>query len=125
MADACFQTKGTSVTTMVLDLYEFNPEVFREQLRQKVDKAPSFFRESPIYINLTAFTGELQGSQLDEIISFCRELGFQPFACKGAPDSLLPAISRHGLLMLPQTKVRTERKTEIDEADAVSANNGG
>ncbi|HEY7884077.1 MAG TPA: septum site-determining protein MinC [Cellvibrionaceae bacterium] len=114
MADACFQIKGTSVTTMVLDLYEFNPPVFRQQLREKVDKAPSFFRESPIFINLTAFSGELQSAQLDDIIGFCRELGFQPFACKGAPDSLLPAIKQHGLLILPQTKVRSERKTEID-----------
>ena len=118
MADACFQIKGTNITTMMLDLYQFSPEVFSQQLREKVDAAPDFFRQSPIFLNLAGFSGELAPDELEDIITRCRALGFQPFGCKAPADHLLPTLQALGLTLLPQTKTRPERPAAPNQAEA-------
>ena len=106
MDDTCFQLKGTTVTTLVLDLHRYNPEAFTRQLRDKINSAPQFFAGSALYINLgTSFTA-LGSEELTQLITCCRELGLQPFACKGAADELLPTLEQLGLIRLPATRAR-------------------
>ena len=106
MDDACFQLKGTTVTTLVLDLHQYNPEAFTRQLRDKVASAPQLFAGSTLYINLATSPTALTGEQLTQVIACCRELGLQPFACKGAADDLLPTLRQLGLILLPATRSR-------------------
>lgn len=105
MAEACFQLKGTTVTTLVLDLYNYHPELFARQLRDKVNSAPRLFTGSSLYVNLTACP-TLGSEELDQLIARCRELDLQPFACKGASAELLPTLRQLGLLLLPATRGR-------------------
>lgn|SRR5690554_1518217 len=106
MDDACFQLKGTTVTTLVLDLHRYTPDAFADQLRDKVNAAPKLFAGSALYLNLAPCTPPLTTDELTEVIHCCRELGLQPFACKGASDELLPAIKALGLTLLPSTRAR-------------------
>lgn len=106
MDDACFQLKGTTVTTLVLDLHHYTPDVFARQLRDKVTSAPQLFAGSALYINLGPCSAALTGDELTQLIADCRELDLQPFACKGASDDLLPALRKLGLTLLPSTRTR-------------------
>lgn len=106
MDDACFQLKGTTVTTLVLDLHQYKPATFTRQLRDKVNSAPQFFAGSALYINLSTSATGLSSEELTQVITCCRELGLQPFACKGAADDLLPTLEQLGLILLPATRTR-------------------
>lgn len=106
MADACFQLKGTTVTTLVLDLYQYQPDVFIRELRAKVDSAPQLFAGSALYINLTSCRPVLSSEELAQVIAQCRQLNLQPFACKGADSNLLPTLQQLGMALLPATRAR-------------------
>ena len=106
MDDACFQLKGTTVTTLVLDLHHYNPDAFARQLREKVTSAPQLFAGSALYINLGPCSPALTRDELGQVIACCRELDLQPFACKGASDDLLPTLKELGLTLLPSARVR-------------------
>jgi septum site-determining protein MinC len=106
MADACFQLKGTTVTTLVLYLHQYEADIFARQLREKVDSAPQLFAGSPLYINLALCRPALSRDQLTQVIMQCRELNLQPFACKGVSNDWLPALQQLGLALLPATRSR-------------------
>src|SRR5690606_5605538 len=61
MVDACFQLKGTTVTTIVLELYQYHSDAFAQQLREKVNSAPRLFAGCPLYINLGSCSPALSG----------------------------------------------------------------
>ncbi len=106
MDDACFQLKGTTVTTLVLDLYQYHADVFARELREKVNSAPRLFAGSALYINLASCRPALTGEELSHLVDQCRELELKPFACKGAANDLLPALQQLGLALLPATRGR-------------------
>lgn len=106
MADACFQLKGTTVTTFVLDLNQYHPDAFIQQLRDKVSSAPRLFAGCSLYINLASCSPALSSEELTQVIACCRELNLQPFACKGVGDDLLPVVQQQGLIVLPSTRPR-------------------
>lgn len=116
MADACFQIKGTNITTMALDLYQYTSELFARQLQEKVGSAPQFFQDSPIFINLAAYSGTMDGDTLKQVVNQCRQCGFQPFGVKGASDSLAAELPALGLTALPATRTRSAASTERQAA---------
>lgn len=116
MADPCFQIKGTSVTTMVLDLYHYHTDEFLQTLKDKVQTAPLFFTGSPLYLNLASFDGELGKAQLQEIINACQSQGFQLFGCKGGTEEQARQARGLGLIHLPASRPRVEKP----EAEAAS-----
>ena len=103
MTDACFQLKGTTVTTIVLELYQYRSDAFAQQLREKINSAPRLFAGCPLYINLGSCSPALSSEELAKVIACCRELDLQPFACKGADAELLPTLQQLGLALLPST----------------------
>ncbi|SIT10298.1 septum site-determining protein MinC [Neptunomonas antarctica] len=109
MTDVCFQMKGTAVTAVVMDLYNYSSGVFYEQLKQKIDTAPHFFNASPLVLNLSSYDGLLQSEHLSQVVASCRELGLQPMACKAAPEHLLGAIKKLGMACLPASNARTTK----------------
>ena len=106
MANVCFQMKGTAVTAVVMDLYDYSPDRFFEQLKQKIDSAPQFFNASPLVLNLASYDGELQAEQLQQVVESCRELGLQPIACKAVVGELASTVRRLGLASLPASNTR-------------------
>ncbi|WP_049723358.1 septum site-determining protein MinC [Gilvimarinus polysaccharolyticus] len=126
MAEACFQIKGTSLTTMSLDLYHYQPQEFSEQLRDKVASAPLFFTGSPLFLNLASFEGEADRELLQDIVKQCRSVGFQLFGCKGASDKVAQVARDAGLIHLPASRPKADKSQAepappTDEAPAASA----
>ncbi|MBU2966178.1 septum site-determining protein MinC [Amphritea sp. 2_MG-2023] len=118
MADACFQIKGTNLTLMSLDLYQYQPQVFAEQLRQKVESAPLFFTGSPLFLNLADFSGEINRELLQDVIEQCRGVGFQLFGCKGADDKVAQQARDLGLIHLPASRPRVEKPAAEEPSQA-------
>ncbi len=124
MANVCFQMKGTAVTAVVMDLYDYSPDQFFEQLKQKIDSAPQFFNASPLVLNLASYDGELQAEQLKQVVGSCRELGLQPIACKAVDNQLASTVRRLGLASLPAsnsraTDIQAESSHKVVEKEAV------
>ncbi|BBB29416.1 septum site-determining protein MinC [Neptunomonas japonica] len=110
MADVCFQMKGTAVTAVVMDLYDYSCAAFFQQLKDKIDSAPQFFNASPLVLNLSQYNGVLLPDQLIQVVASCRELGLQPMACKAVTDDLLSTVRQLGMASLPASNTRA---TEI------------
>ena len=124
MANVCFQMKGTAVTAVVMDLYNYSPDQFFEQLKQKIDSAPQFFNASPLVLNLASYDGELQAEQLQQVVGSCREVGLQPIACKAVVNELAPIVRRLGMASLPAsnaraTEIQAEPAHKVVEKEAV------
>jgi septum site-determining protein MinC len=121
MAEACFQVKGTSLTLMSLDLYQYQPQAFAEQLRKKVETAPLFFTGSPLFLNLAEFNGEINRELLQDVIKQCRSVGFQLFGCKGADDKVAQQARDLGLIHLPASRPRTEKPAAAEPEPTAAA----
>lgn len=121
MADPCFQIKGTSVTSMVLDLYHYQSEEFARTLHDKVQSAPLFFTGSPLFINLASFNGELAKAELQEIIKHCQSLGFQLFGCKGGSEPQAKMAKDLGLVHIPSSRPRPEKTEQAPEPEPVAS----
>lgn len=122
MADACFQLKGTTITTLVLDLHQYHPGMFMRELREKVASAPHLFAGSALYINLVPCRPALSSEQLVQLIEQCRELNLHPFACKGAGSDLLPTLQQLKLTAMPATRGRElSGAAQVPVAPAVPA----
>lgn len=100
MNDLCFQLKGSVVSIIVLELYQFIPDQFSQQLQQKIDQAPQFFQNSPVVISLE----KLNDNNIDDfgpLLALCREFNMQPMAFRAVPDALLDVVKKTGLALLP------------------------
>lgn len=112
MAEKHFQIKGTSVTTMVLDLYQYQADEFAAALRKKVESAPLFFTGSPLFLNLASFSGELDKTGLKNIVADCRSVGFQLYGFRGAEEPVAQLAKDAGLVHLPAPRPRAEKAPE-------------
>ena len=121
MADACFQLKGATVTTLVLDLYQYHPDLFMQQLEAKVSAAPRLFAGSPLYINLGTCTSAPSSADLSEVVRRCRELQLEPFGCQHAAETLLPTLRELGLTALPGMRPRDLPPLSQEPAKSPSA----
>ena len=52
MTDTCFRMKGTTLTSIVLEVIDFEPDTFESQLAEKVNSAPQFFTRSSLILHL-------------------------------------------------------------------------
>ena len=111
MNDVCFQLKGSVVSIIVLELYNFSAEQFASQLREKVEQAPQFFQQSPVVISLEKLA-EDHTPDLAAMLELCREFQLQPMALRGTPEHLLDAARQTGLTLLPtQSRSDTPLRT--------------
>lgn len=110
MNDACFQLKGSAVSTVVLELYHYDSAAdFADLLGDKVRQAPQFFQQSPVVISLEKLAAD-QTPDFGAIVDICREFHLQPMALRGVPEPLIPAARETGLALVPSNT----RNTELD-----------
>lgn len=126
MAEACFQMKSSTVAAVVLDIHHYSAEDFLTQLQQKIESAPMFFQRAAVVFDLSSFQTEINGplpaDELEQLVTYCREQGLQPIACRGAEESLFDTISALGLASLPAVTTRkVEIPTETQALDKSSA----
>lgn len=118
MNDACFQLKGSAVSIIVLELYQYSAPSFTEQLSQKVEQAPQFFQQSPVVISLEKLSDDEQ-PDLEEMLSICRHCQMQPLALRAVPEHLLVQARSTGLAIIPSSQRNdTSLKTSSKSAHA-------
>ncbi len=110
MSDSCFQLKGSVVTTFILELYQYSLGDFTQQLKDKIKEAPSFFNQSPIIISLEHIDKSTTKLNLSELLSTCRQCGFQPMAFKCTDERFLNDIKQTGLALLSKNASRATAK---------------
>lgn len=118
MNDACFQLKGSAVSIIVLELYQFSDASFTEQLRDKVQQAPQFFQQSPVVISLEKMPAD-HSPDFVAMLEICRTFHLQPLALRAVPVHLLDAARETGLAIIPATgRSSTPLETERDAPQA-------
>jgi septum site-determining protein MinC len=80
--------KGNLLTLMVLHLLDRDNEKIAEQLADKISKAPGFFQNAPVIIDLHAVQEEEsddddKGVDLVELVGLMRSYGLIPVAVRG------------------------------------------
>ena len=101
MTATCFRMKGTTLTSIVLEVIDFDPDAFTSQLESKVASAPQFFTRSSLIIHLMK---PLSATEFELLIALCRRLQLQPMAVKGEVGALKAVINDLGLADVSQSK---------------------
>lgn len=84
-------------------MHSYQPDSFSDQLQQKILKAPQFFANSPVLINVGKLTNTGSSDDFCLLIKQCRELGLQPVGFKGGTEEFASAIAKTGLASLPES----------------------
>jgi septum site-determining protein MinC len=93
--------KGTTLTSIVLEVIDFEPDSFEAQLSQKIASAPQFFTRSSLILHLIK---PLSATEFELLVALCRRLQLQPMAVKGEVAELKPTINDLGLADVSQSK---------------------
>jgi septum site-determining protein MinC len=117
MTETCFRMKGTTLTSIVLEVIDFEPDNFEAQLSKKVASAPQFFTRSSLILHLIK---PLSATEFELLVALCRRLHLQPMAVKGEVAELKPTINDLGLADVSQSKFTDSALRSQKE----SANNG-
>lgn len=113
MIDLSFQLKGSAITVVVLALIKYEPALFRQQLKEKIDQAPQFFVNSPILINLEKLDNPSSMDDFSSLLGLCRDLGLQPLGFTAVPDVLIEAARATTLAILPRSGDRALKTSEL------------
>ena len=114
MTETCFRMKGTTLTSIVLEVLDFEPDNFEAQLSQKIASAPQFFTRSSLILHLIK---PLSATEFELLVALCRQLQLQPMAVKGEVAELKPTINDLGLADVSQSKF-TESALRSQKASA-------
>lgn len=120
MTETCFRMKGTTLTSIVLEVIDFEPDNFEAQLSQKVASAPQFFTRSSLILHLMK---PLSATEFELLVALCRRLQLQPMAVKGEVAELKPTINDLGLADVSQSKF-TDSALRSNKASGSENNNG-
>ena len=118
MSDTCFRMKGTTLTSIVLEVIHFEPDEFDTQLAAKIASAPHFFTRSSLIIHLNK---ALSVTEFELLIAICRRQGLQPMAIKGATDGLKQTINELGMADISQSKLSEKPLAESRQPEAEPA----
>jgi len=77
------ELKGSLLTLMVLNLFNSDNEVIAKALAEKISKAPDFFQQVPIVIDLQALEDNPITLDLSELVKLLRTYGLTPVAVRG------------------------------------------
>ena len=128
MTEMCFRMKGTTLTSIVLEVIDFEPDRFESQLAAKVNSAPQFFTRSSLILHLVT---SMTATEFELLVALCRRFGLQPMAVRGNVGELKRVINDLGLADVSQSKftesslksTRTDTQTTSEKTVSVAAPN--
>jgi septum site-determining protein MinC len=123
-----FELKAASFTLPIIRLIDGNVEAVASRLGAKVEKAPDFFRNTPVVIDLSALPQGVGASELPLLVGLLRGYGMIPFGVRGgsreqnaAAEALELAVLRESYLRREKSKtaaVLPESEISTDPAEA-------
>jgi len=113
--------KGNLLTLMVLHLLESDNDKIAEQLAKKISKAPGFFQDAPIVIDLHAIQDDESDIDLSELVKLLRTYGLFPVAVRGGNPQQDETALNLNLGILTETKSVRHRRYLEPETVATSS----
>lgn len=114
--------KSASLTIPVLSLHSNDLQQIEQQLKEKVNQAPEFFRHSPILLDLQKLNALNLTLDLTTLVPLLRGQGFLPIGIRGGSEAqnqqalamLLPVHSVHSANPVANTKPEPKNLTVPD-----------
>ncbi len=110
-----FELKGSVLTVIVLHIKETCADKLYPQLAKKFDQARSFFKNTPVLLDLSEVNEQNQ-ADLDFFVlaDTLRKLGLVPVGVRGSASELSDHILRAGLGLLPAIKAQKSSEKSAD-----------
>ena len=108
-----FELKANSFTLPTLCLLDLDMDLLEEKLEENVNRAPAFFKNAPIVLDLSRLPPQ---SEIDfpEIIGIMRGLGMVPVGVRGGNEKQYKAARLMELAILNDVKQRkTKQPTKV------------
>lgn len=105
-----FEFKTGYVNLLNLKLLGLNLDALSAQLSAKLRKAPEFFRNAPVVIDLSGVADAQQSIEFGELLPMLRDLGLLPSGVRGGSDAWQRAAERAGLAVLADFRPTTQDK---------------
>lgn len=118
MSQPCFRMKGTTLTSIVLEVVTFEPDEFETQLAEKIASAPLFFTRSSLILHLNK---PMSATEFELLVALCRRHDLQPMAIKGVTEGLKATINDLGMADISQSKISEKPLAESKPAEASAA----
>lgn len=118
-----FELKAASFTLPIIRLLDTNAEAVAARLGAKVEKAPDFFRNTPVVIDLSALPEGAGALEFPLLVGLLRGYGMIPFGVRGGTREQHAAAEALELAILRDSYVRRDRadQTDVVEPAAESA----
>ncbi|MDH5392626.1 MAG: septum site-determining protein MinC [Gammaproteobacteria bacterium] len=110
MHNECFRLKGSVLTTFILEFSEYDLNAFRQQLRNKVEASPDFFRQSAVMIDVSQLNLDTVAINYSELLSICRENSLQPIGFRHHQKLDFSAIEKTRLAVIEHSGKHSAEK---------------
>ena len=115
-----FQLKGSLFTLTILQLYSFDVDLFKQQLTETIEKAPNFFENAPIVIDLHRLQNIQCPIDFAGLIEAIKQHGMLPVGTLGGSHAQQQQAIDAGLGTFPAQyaiKKPAEEKPQTDHKD--------
>lgn len=116
-----FEFKTGYVNLLNLKLLGLDLDTLSAQLSAKLRKAPEFFRNAPVVIDLSGVEETQQSIEFGELLPMLRNLGLLPSGVRGGSDAWQRAAERAGLAVLADFRPTPQDKPAAGPAAAKTA----
>jgi len=122
MSIDCFRLKGSVITTFILEFSTYDSDQFEQQLKDKVNASPEFFKQSPVIIDFSLL--DLSNTCIDyaAIVSVCRDNNLQPVAFRHSANLDITSAKETSLAILEHKSTQNE-KPKAQEQQPASVSN--
>lgn len=113
-----FEFKTGYVNLLNLKLLGLDLDALSAQLSAKLRKAPEFFRNAPVVIDLSGIEDTQQPIEFGELLPMLRNLGLLPSGVRGGSDAWQRAAERAGLAVLADFRPTPQPRPATGTASA-------
>lgn len=107
---AAVEIKGSAVTLPIVRLLNADMAAITEQLHQRIEQAPDFFRGAPVVIDVSALANESEeATDLSTLIESLQGMGMIPVGLRGGGEAIRQAAAASNLACLadaPPAEIR-------------------
>ncbi len=111
-----FELKANSFTLPTLCLLNLDISTLKEKLEESIHRAPVFFKNAPIVIDLSRLPKESEVN-FSKIIGIMKVLNIVPIGVKGGTEIQYQSAKSIGLAILNDTKIKKEQETQAVVSD--------
>ena len=120
----CFKFKGLSVPVTTMQLLDNDLKNFKDQIAAQVEKAPNFFNNTPVIIDLQIIADKAGSLDFAQLLSTIREHRMIPIGIKGGrQEHQLQALSNNLAIFQASSKQEEVKKQEPTKRTQNKSNN--